>query len=116
MAGIGESQADLSHTGAFSTARAVKDDIEHLLAAEALGALGAENPTNSIDNITLTATVGPDDDGYAVLELELGFVGKAFEAAECDFFELHVIPCSSVNETSSMTSGFYRHIGYLKNG
>jgi hypothetical protein len=50
------------HRLAAAVARALEDDVGHLLAAEALGRLLAKHPFDGVDDVRLARTVGPDDD------------------------------------------------------
>ena len=68
-------------------ARAVEDDVGHLLAAQRLDALLAQHPFDGVDDVALAGAVGSHHDRDAGRELEPGFVGKALEADEFQGFE-----------------------------
>ena len=52
---------DLGQAEAAARAGAVEDDVGHLAAAQALGALLAEHPADGVDDVALARAVGPDD-------------------------------------------------------
>jgi hypothetical protein len=54
----------------------------HLVAAQALGALLAHHPRDRVGDVALAAPVGPDDRRDALVERELGPIGKRFEAVD----------------------------------
>ena len=56
---------------------ALEDDVLHVLAAQALGALLAQHPGDRIDDVALAAAVGADDGGDASVEGELGPVRES---------------------------------------
>ena len=80
--GIVEGERDLGGVGGPATARAVKDHVGHLAAAEAFDALLAQHPLNSVDDVRLARAVRPHHDRDAGGKLEPGAVGKALETNE----------------------------------
>lgn len=75
-------QRGLSELARFAAGRTVEDDVDHVLAAETLGGLVAENPLERIDDIALAAAVGADNAGNALGEVEPGAVGEALKAEQ----------------------------------
>src|SRR4029077_7759755 len=67
--------------------RAVEDHVGHFAAAQALGALLAEDPADGIDDVGLAAAVRPDDGRDPRREIELRLVGKALETDQFQSFE-----------------------------
>src|SRR5205085_4413199 len=61
----------------------------HLLAAQTLGGLLAQHPSNGINDVAFAAAVGPDDRGDAAVEIEFGFVGETLEAVCDEAFQDH---------------------------
>ena len=80
MVGIVEHQRRFGRIQRPAAGRAVEDDVDHLLAAEILDALLAENPADGVDDVRLARAVGPDDHRDSGGKFEAGFVGEAFEA------------------------------------
>ena len=77
-----EDQGHLGEAQRLALVGPREDDVLHLLAAQAGGALLAEHPLDGVDDVALAAAVGSDDDGDAVPELELRLVGEALEAMQ----------------------------------
>jgi hypothetical protein len=75
----------LGHSGRFTVACAVEDDVFHLSAAKILGGLFAQYPRDRLGDVALPATVGADDSGDAFAENKGSPVGKRFEAAYLEF-------------------------------
>jgi hypothetical protein len=71
---------------------AAENDVLHLVAAEALGALFAKHPCDRIGHVALTASVGADNRGDTLVEGELRPVGKRFKASYFKAFEAHSCP------------------------
>ncbi len=67
------------HAQALAGARAVEDDVRHLPAAQALGGLFAQDPLDGVDDVRLSAPVGPHHAGNPRAEGELGLVREALE-------------------------------------
>ncbi|CDN45251.1 hypothetical protein BN871_GX_00030 [Paenibacillus sp. P22] len=78
--GVVQRQRDLAVIDRLAGVASGEDDVFHLAAAEALGALLAEHPPDAVGNIALAAAVRPDDGGNAANKLHFGFVRKGFEA------------------------------------
>ena len=64
---------------------AVKNHIFHFCAAQLLGALFAQNPTNRIGYIALPAAVRADNARHALVEAHLDAVRKRFKAVNFQF-------------------------------
>ncbi len=82
-------QPYLRRAGGLAGIGPAEDDVLHLLATQALGALLAEDPGQGIGDVALAAPVGPDDGGDAFVEGELRSVGKGFETGQFESFEAH---------------------------
>src|SRR5262249_13522304 len=82
-----EGHGDLGHAEAAARRRAVENDVGHLAAAEALGALLAEDPADGVHDIGLSRSVGADNGGQAVGEVELRSLGEALEAGQFQALE-----------------------------
>ena len=87
-----EAQPHFGGAGRLARVAAAEDDVFHLLAAEALGALLAEHPRDGVGDVALAAAVGSDDGGDASVEGELRAIGKGFEAGDLKAFEPHGMP------------------------
>ena len=94
-AGIIERERGFGKAEAASRLAAGEDDVGHLAAAQAAGALLAEDPLDGVDDVRLAATVRTDDDGHARIELEPGPVGERFESEDFEFlkFQSGRTPC-----------------------
>ena len=68
---------------------AAEDDIFHLVATQALGALFAHDPRDRVGDVALAAAVGADDGGHAVIERELRPVRERFEAVDFETLQTH---------------------------
>src|SRR5687767_9416755 len=77
-----EPQSHFGGGGWLSGVAAVEDDVFHLLAAKALGALFAHDPGDRIRDVAFAASIGADDGGHPLVEGKLGSVGKRFEAVD----------------------------------
>ena len=86
-AGVVEDDRGFGRAGRLAVVGAFEDDVGHLLAAQALGALRPEDPFDGVDDVRFTRPVGPDHDGDPVGEIEAGSIGKAFEAGEFESFQ-----------------------------
>ena len=67
--GVVDGQLHLGATERRAAGRAGEDDVLHLAAAQALGALLAHHPGEGVDDVGLARAVGADDAGDARLEL-----------------------------------------------
>ena len=73
-----------------STARgAGKDDVLHLAAAQALGALLPHDPGKGVNDIGLAGAVRPDDAGDAGLEPQRRHRGEGLETPQGQGFDVH---------------------------
>ncbi len=61
--------------------RAREDDVVHLPAAQGARALGAQHPSNGIDQVGFAGPIGTDHDHDAGFELEHGLIRKRLEPA-----------------------------------
>ena len=93
--GILERDRHFGHAHGLAAFGALEDDVGHLGAAQALGALVAEHPLDGVHNVGLAAAVGADDAGQPRVELELGAVGEGLEATGDETLEAHEISPSS---------------------
>jgi hypothetical protein len=66
-----EAQAHFGSGARFPRVTAAEDDVFHLLAAQALGALLAQDPRDGVGDVALAAAVRPDDRGDAAVEGKL---------------------------------------------
>src|SRR6185503_12049876 len=71
---------------------AAEDDVFHLVAPQALGALLAHHPRDRIGDVALAASVGADNRGHPLVERQLGAIGKRFEAVDFRTFKPHGTP------------------------
>ncbi len=71
------------HAACGSIARALKDDVFHLSAAQMLNPLLAENPGDGIGNIALAAAIRPDNGSYAITSEDyFGVIGEGLESSD----------------------------------
>src|SRR5687767_107263 len=68
---------------------AVEDDVFHLLAAQALGALLPQYPGNGVGYVALAAPVGADNRSDALVEGKLRPFGKRFETGNFETLKTH---------------------------
>ena len=87
--GVVERQGHGGRPQGLAGRRAGEDDVDHRVAAQALGGSLPEDPLDGIDHVGLAAAVGPDDADNRRLEPELGRVCKGLEAGERDLVEPH---------------------------
>ena len=79
--GVHQGHGDVSHAERLAVAGSGEDHVLHAGAAEALGGLLTENPTDGIADVTLPAAVGADDGGDPFpVETELGAIAKALKS------------------------------------
>jgi hypothetical protein len=90
-------QLHLGGAGRLPRIAAAEDDVLHPIAAQALRALLAEHPGERVHDVALAAAVRPHDGGDAVVEGQLGTVGKALEAGDFETLQPHgdEIPCQA---------------------
>src|SRR5262249_40523826 len=84
-----QTEADFGSRARLACVAAAENDVLHLVAAKALGALFAKYPRDGIGHVALAASVGSDNRGDALVEGELRPVGKRFEASYFKAFEAH---------------------------
>ncbi len=84
-----EAQSNFSRGGRLSCVAPPEDHVFHAIAAQALGALLAQDPRQGIDHVALAATVGADDGRDAVVECELRSIRKALEARDLETIQPH---------------------------
>ncbi len=86
-AAVVKGHGDLRQAQAAPRRRAVEDHVRHLAAAQALGALLAQNPAHRIDNVRLTRPIWSHNCGDAVAEVEDRPVCEALEARQFESLE-----------------------------
>ena len=86
-AGIIDRQGDLGRVHRPPCARAVEDDVGHLLAPQALDALLAEHPLDGVDDVRFAGAVRADDYRNSGGELESRAVRKTLETDEFEGLE-----------------------------
>ena len=84
-----EAQPHFGGRGRLARVAAAEDHVFHLLAAQALGALLAHHPGDGVGDVALAAAVRADDGGDALVEGQLGAIGKRFEAVDFETFKTH---------------------------
>ena len=78
--------------GGLAGIAAAEDDVLHLVAAQALGALLAEHPGERVGDIALAAAIRTDDRGHAAVEGQLGAIGERLESRDFEAIETHGHP------------------------
>ncbi|HEX6657881.1 MAG TPA: AAA family ATPase [Ilumatobacter sp.] len=84
-----DGEADLGPAERRARRSTGKDDVVHLLTADRLRGLGAEHPSDGVDDVRLARTVRSDDHGDAGLERHGRRVGERLEALEGETLEEH---------------------------
>src|SRR6185503_3521308 len=87
-----ETEAYFRRGAGLPCVAAAENNVLHLVAPEALGALFTKHPRDRIGHIALAASVGADNGGNALVEGELRPVGEGFEAGYFKAFETHSCP------------------------
>ena len=87
--GVVDGQRDLGATQRRTAGGAGEDDVLHLAAAQALGALLPHHPGERVDDVGLAGAVGPDDAGDARLEAHRGRRGEGLEALQGQALDVH---------------------------
>ncbi len=87
-----QSQPHLSSARGLPGVAAAEDDVFHLVAAEALGALLAEHPRQRVGDVALPTAVRPDDGRDATVEGQLRPIGEGFEPGNLKAIETHGYP------------------------
>ena len=77
---VAEAETDFGGAGGLSRIGAAEDDVFHLVAAQALGALLAKHPRERVGHVALAAAVGSDNGGDATVECQLGSVREGLKA------------------------------------
>ena len=77
-----EGERDAGHARGLARGRAREDDIDHLLAAQALAGAFAQHPLDRVHDVGLAAPVGPDDADHRLIEREIRRVGERLETVE----------------------------------
>src|SRR5205823_12966700 len=81
---------DFSRGGCLARIASCEDHVLHVLAAQRLCALLAEDPRDRIDHVALPAAVRADDGGDAVVERKFGSIREALEAGNLETLEAHI--------------------------
>ena len=74
-----QAQPHFGRAAGLAGVAAGEDDVLHLVAAEALGALLAQHPGDGIGYVALAAAVGTDDGGHTLVESQLRAIGERFK-------------------------------------
>ena len=80
LCAIGESDRDLCEPDRRPRLAAVENNVGHLVAAERLGRLFPQHPTDGIEHIGFAAAVRPNNGRDAFVKIENGLIGKRLEA------------------------------------
>ena len=88
----GEAEAHFGSRARFARVAAAEDDVLHLVAAQALGALLAEHPCDGVGDVALAAAVGADNRGDAFIEGKLRAIGERLKSGDLEAFEAHTYP------------------------
>ena len=84
---VHQGHGHVGHAQRLAIARAGENHVFHSRAAQALGGLFAQHPTDGIGYVRLAAAVGPDNAGDAgAVETELGALAKGLETLQFDAF------------------------------
>ena len=95
--GIDQGHGDVGHAERLAVARAGEDHVFHAGAAQALGGLLAEHPTDGVADVGFAAAVGADNGGDArPVEPQFGAVAEGLESLEFDAFEFQQSSPSSL--------------------
>ena len=87
--GVVDGERDLGAAERGAGGGAGEDDVFHLAAAQALGALFAHHPGERVDDVGLARAVGADDTGDPRLEAQRGGRGERLEAAQGEGLQVH---------------------------
>src|SRR5579884_84652 len=91
-AAVVEGHRHLGQAEAAAHGRAIEDDIGHVAATQALGALLAQHPAHRVHYIRLTRPVRAHNSGDASGEVEDSLIGERFEADQLQAFEHETPP------------------------
>ena len=73
-------QRYLRHPQRFAPVRPVKNHVHHLAAAQGLGGLFAQHPTDGVRHIRLATPIGAHNGGHAGLKVQRRFICKGLES------------------------------------
>ena len=93
----GNRHLGISH--GLTTVRAAKDNILHAVSADVFGRYLTQNPSHSVGNVGLTASVRPHDNRGSRLKGKLCFIGEGFEALKLQRFQIQPIALLSRVDT-----------------
>ena len=86
--GVDHGERDLGHAQRLALARAGEDHVLHVRAAQGLGALLTQDPTDPVEDVGLAAPIWSHHDGDAGSRHgELRAIAEAFEAEDVDLFQ-----------------------------
>ena len=86
--GVHQSHGHVGHAEGLALAGARENHVLHAGAAQALGGLFSEDPTDGIADVGLAAAIRSDDGGDALtVESQLSALAKGFESLQFDAFE-----------------------------
>ena len=77
-----QAEAHFGSRAGLARIAAAENDVLHLVAAQALGALLAKHPRDGVGDVALAAAVGADDGGDALVEGKLRAIGEGFESGD----------------------------------
>ena len=99
--GVVDGQLHLGAAQRRAAGRAGEDDVLHLAAAQALGALLAHHPREGVDDVGLARAVGADDAGDARLELHGRRGREGLEPLEGQALQVHRVLLTGSGRPSS---------------
>ena len=106
--GVVDGQGHLGAPERRSARRAGKDDVLHLAAAQALGALLPHHPGQSVNDVGLARAVGADDAGDARFEAQRRRRRERLEPLEGHALDVHVKVASCCGDGDRSCSGYRR--------
>ena len=77
-----EGERRFGEAARFAAGRAIEDDVGHLLAAETLRGLIAQQPFEGVDDVAFAGAVRTDDARHARSEIEPDAIGEALETMQ----------------------------------
>ena len=89
---IGKDQRHFGRPQGLSAAAAAENDVDHLVAAEALHLLLAQDPLHAVHDVALATAVGAYNDRHRSIDGKLCLVGEALETVKNHLFQSHDIP------------------------
>ena len=88
MLRVHQGHGDVCHAERLAVAGSGENHVLHAGAAQGLGRLFAQHPTDGIADVRLAAAVRPHDGGDALaVEAQLGALAEGLESLEFDAFE-----------------------------